>query len=77
VILFQINTQCFAINKFKRDAPWTVDVNGVSGRFKTAQSIKIKSWHIPVCRVFGGVQRTQPQRNARVQLAVNPSAHAL
>jgi len=57
--------------KTERDAPRTIDVNGVSGWFKTFQGMKIKTWKIQLFDPCCDIKAIEPHENSLVQSHIN------
>ena len=50
MILYKVNAKSITLKKFKRDAPWSIDMNRMADGIKTAQGMKIKSRQVHFLR---------------------------
>ena len=72
MVLFEVNAVCVAFAKFKCNAPWTVDVDGVTPSCKSFQRVEVKAWNIHVFCLSRSIERVQPLQDTFMQPAVNP-----
>ena len=71
MILLEVNAVCSAFTKFKCDAPWAIDVDGVTPWHEAFQRVEVKARNIHVFCLSCRIERVKPLQDALMQAAVN------
>ena len=71
MVLLKVNAKGVTLHKFKRDAPWTIDVNGVTDGLETFQRMKVKARNIQVCGMCCGIQSIKAFKNSAMEPAID------
>jgi hypothetical protein len=71
VILLEVHTASVTVFEFKRDAPWSVDMDRIAGWSKAPQRMKIKTWEVHFLRPHDDIQTVKPPQNAPMHFGID------
>jgi len=73
MILFEVDSSSLALVELECDAPWSVHVNRIAGRFVPAEFVKVKTREIEVRRLRRCIESIKHQQCTRLKILSNPA----
>ena len=71
MLLFEVEATRVTFFKFKRDTPWSIDMDRIARRFEASQRMEIKARDIHFFRPHDDVQAVQSAQDAALHLGIN------